>query len=322
MSTLLEVRGLTVTVPGPPGQAPRPVVRDLSFHLDRGEALAVVGESGSGKTMTALALMGLLPRGARIPRGAVVRIGDRDVGGDIARGVEPLRGGTVALISQNGAAALNPVRRVGDQIREVLRAHGTVGGRGDRVRSLELLDEVGLKEPQRVSSSYPHQLSGGMQQRALVALALAGEPELLIADEPTSALDAPLRSQLLDLLARLGRTRRIGLLLITHDFSVVERASSRVMVFHAGQTVEEGPTSRVLDEPRHPYTRALVAALPFGGRPRERFPVAAGSPGAPVGGPGCSFRSRCPLAETRCGDDPRLEVADEGRRVRCWVTGR
>ena len=318
MSTLLEVRGLSVTVPGPEG--PRCVVRDVSLTLDRGEALALVGESGSGKTMTALALMGLLPLGARIPGGAMIRVGDREIGGDVTRGMESLRGGTVALVSQNGSSALNPVRRVGDQIREVLRTHGTAGDRGDLVRALELLDEMGLKQPERVAASYPHQLSGGMQQRALVAVALAGEPELLIADEPTSALDAPLRLQLLDLLARLGRTRRIGLLLITHDFSVVGRASSRVMVFHAGQTVEEGATAQVLGAPRHPYTQALVAALPFGGRPKERFAVTEGPQGLPEG-PGCSFRGRCPLAESRCGHDPRLEKVADGRRVRCGVTG-
>lgn len=318
MSRLLEVRGLSVTVQGSGG--PRPVVREVSLSLDRGEVLALVGESGSGKTMTALALMGLLPHGARISVGAVVRVGDHEIGDDVARGMGPLRGGTVALVSQSGSAALNPVRRVGDQIREVLRTHGTAGDRGERVRALELLDEVGLKEPERVAASYPHQLSGGMQQRALVAVALAGEPEILIADEPTSALDAPLRLQLLDLLARLGRTRRIGLLIITHDFSVVERASTRVMVFHAGQTVEEGATAQVLGSPRHPYTQALVAALPFGGRPKERFRVTAGPHELPPG-PGCSFRSRCPLVEARCGHDPRLEKVADGRRVRCWVTG-
>ncbi len=318
MSPLLDVQGLSVTVPGPDG--PRFVVRDVSLSVDRGEALALVGESGSGKTMTALALMGLLPYGARIPGGAMVRVGDREIGGDVSREMASLRGGTVALVSQNGSSALNPVRRVGDQIREVLHTHGTAGIRGERVRTLELLDEMGLKEPDRVAASYAHQLSGGMQQRALVAVALAGEPDLLIADEPTSALDAPLRVQLLDLLARLGRTRRIGLLLITHDFSAVERATSRVMVFHAGQTVEEGPTPRVLTAPRHPYTRALVAALPFGGRPKERFAVTK-EPHEPPPGPGCSFRGRCPLVEERCGHDPRLEKVAGERRVRCWVTG-
>ena len=319
MSSLLEVRGLSVTVSG--ADRPRPVVRDVSFRIDRGETVALVGESGSGKTMTALALLGLLPHGVRAEPGVTIRLGGREIGGDPDRGLARLRGGTVALVPQDGAASLNPVRRVGAQSRGVLRAHGTAGDRGERVRSLELLAEVGLEDPERIADAYAHQLSGGMQQRALVALALAGEPDLLVADEPTSALDAPVRLQILDLLARLGRTRRLGILLITHDFSVVRRASSRVIVFHAGRIVEEGPTLRVLEEPLHPYTRALVAALPFGGRPRERFAVPARGPLEPSTGTGCSFRGRCPLAEERCALDPRIEEVEEGRRVRCWVTG-
>jgi oligopeptide/dipeptide ABC transporter ATP-binding protein len=319
MTRLLEVRGLSVSVPGADGE--RAVVRDLAFELDRGETLALVGESGSGKTMTAAALMGLLPDGARVHPGASIRVRGQEVGPGRKRGMEGLRGGVVGLVPQSGSSALNPVRRVGQQIREVLQAHGTAGERGGRIRALELLDEVGLQEPERVASSFPHQLSGGMKQRALIAVALAGEPEVILADEPTSALDAPLRLQVLDLLARLGRTRRIALLLITHDFAVVQRASDRVMVLHAGRTVEVGPTPAVLATPLHPYTRALLAALPSGGGPKERFPVPPGSPGPLPAGPGCGFRGRCPLAVGRCEREPRLEKVDGLRQVRCWATG-
>lgn len=319
MTKALDVRGLTVSVPGARGE--RVVVRDVSFRIDRGETVALVGESGSGKTIMALSLLGLLPEGGRVHPGGSIRVGGREVGPDSRTGMEGLRGGAVGLVSQNGSSALNPVRRVGDQIREVLEAHGTGGPRGRRSRVLELLEEVGLRDPVRVGRSFPHQLSGGMQQRALIAVALAGEPEVLVADEPTSALDAPLRLQVLDLLARLGRTRRIALLLITHDFGVVQRASDRVMVLHAGRIVEAGPTPSVLTGPLHPYARALVASLPQGGRPKERFPVPPGSPGELPSGPGCSFRRRCPLVEERCGHDPGLDKVDDGRWVRCWVTG-
>lgn len=319
MTAVLEVRGLSVCVPGRAGE--RTVVRDVGFDLLPGETLAVVGESGSGKTMTALALMGLLPEGARVPPGASIRLQGREVGPEARRGMGGLRGGAVGLVSQNGAAALNPVRRVGDQIREVIRAHRSGGESGERVRALELLEEVGLPDPKRVDASFPHQLSGGMQQRALIAIALAGEPEVLVADEPTSALDAPVRLEVLDLLGRLGRTRRIAVLLITHDFSVVERASDRVVVFHHGRIVEEGPTVSVLEDPLHPYTRALVAALPFTGAPKEPFAVPAAPTGASPPESGCSFRDRCPLAEARCDAVPRLERLDDLRRVRCWVSG-
>lgn len=319
MTRVLEVRGLSVSVPGTVGE--RAVVRDVAFHLDSGETLAVVGESGSGKTLTALALIGLLPHGARVHPGAAIRIGGREVSLEGSRGMKSLRGSAVGFVSQNGSAALNPVRRIGDQIREVLRVHRTAGEDGEAVRALELLDEVGLADPRRVGASFPHQLSGGMQQRALIAVALAGEPDVLVADEPTSALDAPVRLEVLDLLARLGRTRRVAVLLITHDFSVVRRASDRVVVFHDGQIVEEGPTTAVLEDPRHPCTRALVAALPIGGAPKEPFPVPIEGRMGSLAAAGCSYLGRCPLAEGRCTRAPRLEKIDGQRRVRCWVTG-
>jgi oligopeptide/dipeptide ABC transporter ATP-binding protein len=319
MTRLLEVRGLSVSVPGAVGE--RAVVRDVGFHLDPGETLAVVGESGSGKTMMALALIGLLPEGARVHPGATIRIRGRDVSLEPIRGMESLRGSAVGFVSQNGSAALNPVRRIGDQIREVLRAHRTAGEVGEAARALALLDEVGLADPKRVGASFPHQLSGGMQQRALIAVALAGEPDVLVADEPTSALDAPVRLEVLDLLARLGRTRRVAVLLITHDFSVVRRAGDRVVVLHDGHIVEEGPANEVLDDPRHPCTRALVAALPIGGAPREPFPVPIGGRMQSLAAAGCSYLDRCPLAEERCRRAPRLEKIGEQRRVRCWVTG-
>ncbi len=319
MSALLEVRGLGVSFPGTRGDAA--VVRDVSFQVDRGETVALVGESGSGKTVTALSLVGLLPDAARVDAGSSIRIGGREVTGALRRDMEGLRGGTVGMVFQDPLTALNPVRRVGDQLREVLRVHGTTGG-DERKAAMRLLQEVGLPDPMRAMDAYPHQLSGGMRQRALIAIALAGEPDLLVADEPTSALDATLQLQILDLLAELGRTRRLGVLLITHDFGVVRHASDRVVVFYAGETVEEGVTEAVLEEPLHPYTRALMAALPYGGEPKERFEVLPGQAPDPLRREsGCTFRERCPLAEARCDVHPRLEKTDRARRVRCWVSG-
>ena len=319
MSALLEVRNLGVSFPGAHGDAA--VIRDVSFQVDRGETVALVGESGSGKTVTALSLVGLLPEAARVDGGSSIRIGGREVAGALRRDMEGLRGGTVGMVFQDPLTALNPVRRVGDQLREVLRVHGTTGG--DEAKTAKrLLQEVGLPDPARGMEAYPHQLSGGMRQRALIAIALAGEPDLLVADEPTSALDATLQLQILDLLAELGRTRRLGVLLITHDFGVVRHASDRVVVFYAGETVEEGVTEAVLGEPLHPYTRALMAALPYGGQPKERFGVLPGQAPDPFHREsGCTFRERCPLAEARCEVHPRLEKTGRTRRVRCWVSG-
>jgi len=316
---LLEVRNLGVSFPRSHGGAA--VIRNVSFRVDRGETVALVGESGSGKTLTALSLLGLLPDTAKVETGSSIRIGGREVVGDLRRDMEILRGGTVGMVFQNPLTALNPVRRVGHQLREVLRLHGT-GGRDERTAALRLLDEVGLPDPAGVLDTYPHQLSGGMRQRALIAIALAGDPDLLVADEPTSALDATLQRQILDLLSVLCRSRRLGVLLITHDFSVVQRASERVVVFYAGETVEEGTTSAILAEPRHPYTRGLLDALPYRGTPKQRFTVLPGRAPEPGSFPaGCAFRSRCPLAEERCVVSPRLEEMRGDRRVRCWVTG-
>lgn len=322
MSGLLEVRDLTVSFPR--RHAGAPVVEELSFTVDRGETVALVGESGSGKTVTALTLMGLLPDGARVHPGSVVRVGGREVTEARGREVEALRGGTVGMVFQDPLTALNPVRRVGSQLREVIRRHGIASAGGEVERTaLRLLDEVGLPDPPGQMDAFPHQLSGGMRQRALIALALAGDPDLLVADEPTSALDATLQLQVLDLLAELGRRRHLGVLLITHDFGVVTRSSDRVVVLYAGRTVEAGPTETVLASPAHPYTRALLDALPYGGAPKEPLRALPGRVPPPgERAPGCAFRPRCALAREECGIRPPLEALDGVRQVACWAVDR
>ncbi|HSG49969.1 MAG TPA: ABC transporter ATP-binding protein, partial [Longimicrobiales bacterium] len=248
MNPLLDVRALTVVFPGSHGGAP--VVRDLSLEVAAGETVALVGESGSGKTVTALSVMGLLPHsGAQVMAGSSIRVDGVEVVGASPAVMGTIRGRIAGMIFQDTGAALNPVRRVGSQLREVLRRHRALSG-VDAVRASQaLLGEVGLPDPAGVAGSFPHQLSGGMRQRALIALALAGDPRLLLADEPTSALDAPLRLQILELLRSLNRSRGLGTLLITHDFGVVAHAADRVVVMYAGEVVETGTVAEILARP-------------------------------------------------------------------------
>lgn len=319
MSPLLEIRGLTVRFPG--SHAGAPVVRDVFLTVHSGETVALVGESGSGKTVTALAVMGLLPPGtARVEAASSIRVAGSEVVGAAPESLRRLRGGTVGMVFQDASGALNPVRRVGSQLREVLERHGTSSAQGAEEKARALLVEAGLQDPARVADAFPHQLSGGMRQRALLSLALAGEPRLLLADEPTSALDACVRLRILERIRALTRSRELGTLLITHDFGVVAHVADRVAVMYAGEVVETGPVDRVLGRPAHPYTRGLLAALPGGGRPKEPLQAIPGRippPGERSGG--CLFAERCPGARDRCAVAPAVgEVGPGEGTVRCW----
>jgi oligopeptide/dipeptide ABC transporter ATP-binding protein len=318
LSPLLRVADLTVSFPGSHDDAP--VVQGVGLRLEAGETLALVGESGSGKSVTALSLVRLLPGAALVGPESVVEIAGVRAVGPGASEARGLRGSTVGMVFQESAGALNPVRRVGDQLQEVVVRHRGLTGGECRAEVLRLLGEVGLPDPPRVANSYAHKLSGGMRQRALIALALAGDPSLLVADEPTSALDATVQLRVLELIRDLTRTRNLATLLITHDFSVVAHASDRVAVMYAGRIVEEGSAGSIMRNPHHPYTRALLSALPAGGRPKEPLESMPGRMPAPrERRGGCLFRDRCPIARERCGDEPDLEPLGEGRaRVRCW----
>lgn len=319
MSALLEVRDLTVSFPASHGGAP--VVQGVSLDVGIGETVALVGESGSGKTVTALAVMGLLPRpGALVAPGSSIRVDGAEVAADSRAAMGRLRGRIAGMVFQDTGAALNPVRRVGSQLREVLRRHrGLTGTQAGRAAEA-LLGEVGLPDPAGVARSFPHQLSGGMRQRALIALALAGDPRLLLADEPTSALDAPLRLQILDLLRSLTRSRGLGTLLITHDFGVVAHAADRVVVMYAGEVVETGTVADILARPAHPYTRGLMAALPRGGRPKDPLRAIPGRiPPPGERGPGCLFAPRCVgVAAVCCEPPPARGVPGRDGWARCW----
>ncbi|MFB7355204.1 ABC transporter ATP-binding protein [Streptomyces gardneri] len=311
---LLEVQGLDVEFTTPDGGALH-AVRDVSFTLRRGETLAVVGESGSGKSTTALALLRMLPGTGRITGGSV-----RLDGQDLATADEPalraVRGARVGMVFQDPMTALNPVLTVGRHLDEVLRAHGGRDRRARRARAVELLGLVGIPDPERRLDDHPHQFSGGQRQRVLIAMALAGEPDILLADEPTTALDATVQDQILTLLGDLTRTTGTALVLITHNMGVVARACDRVLVMYGGTVVEDGPTAEVLSRPRHPYTAGLLAAVPRLSAPSGTRLT--GIPGTPpdlsLPLAGCAFAARCSLVEDRCHTTapPLTAVADTG----------
>jgi oligopeptide/dipeptide ABC transporter ATP-binding protein len=309
---LLAVRGLVTEFEGEGG--PTRAVDGVSFDLDRGAALGVVGESGSGKSTLALAIMGLIEPPGRIARGQIHFAGS-DLLTLTPERLRRLRGRSLAMIFQEPLSALNPVFPVGEQVAEVLRRHLGIDRAAARRRVVELFERVGLPAPERQPTAYPHALSGGMRQRVCIAMALAGQPQLLIADEPTTALDAAVQLQLLELLDRLRRELELSLLLISHDLELVARICQQVAVLYAGQVVEQGPTDRVLVEPRHPYTAALLRALPDPGRPRQPLP-ALGSPGRdPRDEPGCRFAGRCSRLQPGCREGV-LDLDPAGVRCR------
>jgi peptide/nickel transport system ATP-binding protein len=270
-----------------------PAVIDVSFHVDAGETLCLVGESGSGKSVTALSIMCLVQPPGRIDRGRIVFKG-RDLRALSEREMESVRGAEISLIFQEPMTALNPVFTIGSQIEETLRVHRRATRRTARQKAIELLDAVSVPEPHLRIRDYPHQLSGGLRQRALIAMALACDPALVIADEPTTALDVTIQAQILDLLRTLRRKMGLALLLITHDLGVVAEMADRVAVMYAGRIVEEAPVGELFADPKHPYTRGLMASIP-GGAPGSRLQAIQGSV-PPLGElpPGCSFTPRCP----------------------------
>ncbi len=292
----------------------------IDFDLRAGETLALLGESGCGKSATALSLLRLLPAAGRI-LGGEVNFGGRDLLQLPEAEMRAVRGGGMAMIFQEPATSLNPVLTVGRQIGEVLECHLAMSGGAARQRALELLDAVGIADAQRRLDEYPFQLSGGMKQRVMIAVALAGNPRLLIADEPTTALDVTIQAQILDLLRRLQAQRGMGMLLITHDLGVVAQMAHRVGVMYAGEIVEEAPREAFFTSPRHPYTQKLFAALPDLTRRNGRLETIAGQVPALSAMPsGCRFAERCPHAWERCrAEAPVWHEAGENHRVRCHL---
>jgi len=314
---LLAIEHLSTVFDLPGGQAA--AVSDVSFHVDAGETLCLVGESGSGKSVTALSILRLVQPPGRIAGGRVVFKG-RDLLTLDERAMQQVRGAGIALVFQEPMTALNPVFTIGSQIQETLTVHGLARGRAARDRAIELLDAVSIPDPSRRVRDYPHQLSGGLRQRALIALALACNPSLVIADEPTTALDVTIQAQILDLLRDLKRRFGLGLLLITHDLGVVAEMADRVAVMYAGRIVEEAPVRMLFGEPRHPYTRGLLASIP-GGAPGSKLHAIPGTV-PPLGHlpAGCAFAPRCPNRFEPCDKAvPGLTVIADLHTTRCYL---
>ena len=310
-ANILEVEQLTVRV------GSIDVVRGISFALAAGQRTGLIGESGSGKTLTALAIMGLLPD-ALSASGRVLYHG-RDVLALPERELNRLRGDRLAMIFQEPMTALNPVMKVGEQVAEPLRLHRGMRGGQARAAALEALERVHLPDALEKMQAYPHQLSGGQRQRAMIAMATACSPEVLIADEPTTALDVTVQAQILSLLVDLVEERGSSLLMITHDLAVVANVCQRVMVLYGGKVVEEGEVDEVFGAPRHPYTRALLDAIPPLDEelPSRKLKAIAGTvPGLGEFPPGCPFFNRCPRATDICVSMPELEGAQH--RAACW----
>ena len=315
MSALLEVRNLAVSFPTARGSFR--AVDGVDVVLGPGEVLCIVGESGSGKSVSMLAAMGLIQYPGEV-RAAAMRFDGTELLALAPRQRRRLVGKDMAMIFQEPMSSLNPCYPVGWQIGEALRAHHAVPRRDVRARVVALLDQVGIPAPATRLRAFPHQMSGGMNQRVMIAMAIACNPRLLIADEPTTALDVTIQKQILDLLLGLQKARGMALVLITHDMGVVAETAQRVQVMYAGQMVEEAPTDALFDAPRHPYTAALLEALPERAVGRRRLPTIQGVvPGIADRPGGCLFNPRCRFATARCAGEVPALAGPPGRRARC-----
>ena len=316
--SLLDVTGLRVRFRGPMGEAE--AVRGVSLSVDEGEVLGIVGESGSGKSVTMMAALQLLPAGARIEGSAV--FGGRQLVGMGGEEIRRIRGKEIGCIFQDPLSAFNPVMTIGDQIAEAIRLHEAVAQRAALDRAAGLLEMVSIPEPRRRLAQYPFEFSGGMRQRAMIAMALANQPKLLIADEPTTALDVTVQAQILELLQKLRSELGLAIVLITHDLGVVAGMADRIAVMYGGRIVEEGPVDPVFYETAHPYTRGLIAAIPSPDRPAGELTSIEGTPPSIWARPkGCAFHPRCLVATDICrSDDPVLRDAS-GTAAACHHAG-
>jgi oligopeptide/dipeptide ABC transporter ATP-binding protein len=316
---LLDVRGLRVDFTSPLGTVQ--AVRDVSYSMSRGEVMALVGESGSGKTASVMALMGLTPSESGRVAGSI-RFRGQELMGLPDAAMRDVRGKGIAMVFQDPLSSLNPVLSVGRQIAEGLRRHMRLDRSSARARAIDMLTRVGIPAAATRFDAYPHEFSGGMRQRVMIAMGLACEPALLIADEPTTALDVTTQAQILELLRSLREEMQLSVLLITHNLGLAAGLADHLAVMYAGRIVEKGPVDEVLRNPQHPYTRGLVESVPRLDRPRleELVPIHGSPPDLSADLPGCSFRPRCPLAVDRCGvDEPPLMSSGAGRLSACWV---
>jgi peptide/nickel transport system ATP-binding protein len=319
--TLLDIKGLTIDIARDTG--PARVVDGIDLCVMEGESLGIVGESGCGKSLTMMSLVGLLPNRIRATGGAAL-FGGRDLLKLSAKELRKVRGSEIGFIFQDPMTSLNPVIRVGDQIAEALVYQKGMAKAAAKVRAVELLALVGIPAPEERANAWPHELSGGMRQRVMIAMGLAGNPKLLIADEPTTALDVTIQAQIVDLVRELKDRLKMSVVWITHDLALIAGLADRIAVLYAGTVVEDAPVDAIFDRPTHPYTRALLASLPtLAGAAMERLPSISGTPPEPGRRPpGCPFAPRCGFVQPSCSQAvPKLQpMPGDGRhKVACPV---
>jgi oligopeptide/dipeptide ABC transporter ATP-binding protein len=316
--TLLQLQDIRTYFPTQDGIVK--AVDGVSLSIRHGETLGVVGESGCGKSITALSIMRLIERPGRVVSGSI-RLGDRDLLALSDDEMRDVRGKTIAMIFQEPMTSLNPVFTCGSQIAEAVALHEGVSGREAAARAVEMLAQVGIPDPKRRADEYPHQLSGGMRQRVMIAMALSANPELLIADEPTTALDVTIQAQILELMKVLRERNRMAILLITHDLGVIAEMADDVVVMYAGKVVEASDVITVFEQPHHPYSKGLLASIPRLGQKRQRLEVIKGVVPNPLNLPtGCLFKRRCPYAMPICDTPPPFQEVAPGHVSRCWLT--
>ncbi len=315
--SVIDVRNLKVEFPGRRGTVT--ALSDISLSIRPGEILGVVGESGAGKSMTGLAIQGLLEKPGRIADGEIW-LGSRRIDQLDDRAMESIRGREIGAIFQDPLTSLNPLFTVGAQLVETIRQHLPLSKRDAKARAVQLLRDVGIPSPEERVDHHPHQFSGGMRQRVVIALALAASPKLIIADEPTTALDVSIQAQIISLLRKLCKEKQTAVMLVTHDMGVIAEAADRVAVLYAGRLIEVGPVEQVLHAPRHPYTQGLMASIPSLGARVERLNQIDGAmPRLDAIPPGCAFNPRCGFSGPRClRERPELEALGDGASA-CWM---
>lgn len=315
--SVIDVRNLKVEFPGRRGTVT--ALSDISLSIRPGEILGVVGESGAGKSMTGLAIQGLLEKPGRIADGEIW-LGSRRIDQLDDRAMESIRGREIGAIFQDPLTSLNPLFTVGAQLVETIRQHLPLSKKDAKARAVQLLRDVGIPSPEERVDHHPHQFSGGMRQRVVIALALAASPKLIIADEPTTALDVSIQAQIISLLRKLCKEKQTAVMLVTHDMGVIAEAADRVAVLYAGRLIEVGPVEQVLHAPRHPYTQGLMASIPSLGARVERLNQIDGAmPRLDAIPPGCAFNPRCGFSGPRClRERPELEAVGDGASA-CWM---
>ncbi|MFD1038418.1 ABC transporter ATP-binding protein [Virgibacillus byunsanensis] len=317
-NTVLEVNNIKTKVRS--DREEFSIIEDVSFHIDKGETVGIVGESGCGKSITALSIMGLLPKNAEVVEGEINLNGTNllNLNKDSYR---KLRGKDMAMIFQDPMTSLNPVYTVGFQIYELLKLHSNLSNRAAKEKAINMLKLVGIPRPDEVVNEYPHQLSGGMRQRVMIAMGLACDPGLLIADEPTTALDVTIQAQILELMKKIQFEFEMSILFITHDLGVVAETCDRVVVMYAGQVVEEAEVETLFAEPKHPYTKGLMASTPKIGEHKDRLNTIEGTvPQLQEMPKGCRFADRCPQVMEKCRTQvpPKFNTASN-TKCRCWL---